>query len=704
MSAAMTTPESTSVLDHARAAAARGWRPFPCKYNDKSPTAGIKWGTATAAVPTEKTLEWWFGRSPVNIGIPAKGSGLTFLDDDSGTADAMERLCEAYGREVPKTYRVRTAKGWHWYFGTPPGVEIANAGKGSYLKDEFGFDVRGNRGGQEDAGGYVIGAGSVHESGIIYTAEDPDAEVAPLPDWLLELLLANSANSRETGTAAPVDPDRERPYTMDRATDWILRYGINPLKTATEGGRNNALNTAAVVVGHFVPTFFSEEYAWDRLTELAEEVGLNPQEIGPTIRSGLRKGMNEPYDLVEADPFSSASGSAANEPDAFEVALQRERIRRQVKSMLDAEDREPLRVLSAAEFLDSPAPDYLVPAMLYRDGLAVMFGPPGAAKSFLALDIALSLATGTPWRGTSIGRGKVHYVMAEGQATNTLRARAWLTHHGVSPAELDGYWSAIPTAVMLTEAGIVDYLPLVEKDQPDLIILDTKNLMFAGKESQGDDYGLMLRVLHKLRTAAGGCSVVLIDHAGLSDDSRTRGSNAQKGGVETEIRVTDEGGVRKAEITRDKSGEIGTQWHYRLVQVPQVVRPAGVTAPAVCEALDASDVVASPFSSRFENWNDLTQPALPADIVTYDGPGKTAINALARFMRYSATGEVGHSMAQARTAVNEVYLDERGKSLYSRNTLDRAWDALVGLGRLTVSGTGGLTSASLWETKPGDPS
>src|SRR5690606_28844096 len=142
----------------------------------------------------------------------------------------------------------------------------------------------------------------------------------------------------------------------------------------------------------------------------------------------------------------------------------------------------------------------------------------------------------------------------------------------------------------------VDYLPVVEADKPDMISLDTKNLMFAGKESQGDDYGAMLRVRHKLRTAAGGAAVVLIDHSGLTDDARTRGANAQKGGVETEVRVTEENGVRRAQVTRDKSGQDGAQWLYKLEQVDEVARPQDVEAPAVCVPVEADELAtATPF-------------------------------------------------------------------------------------------------------------
>jgi hypothetical protein len=314
--------EAPPALVAARRHAARGWRPFPVAYAEKYPVVGIKWGTVTASKPTEKTLSWWFGREPVNIGLSAKWSGLTFLDDDTGTADGMEKLCEAYSQPVPATYRVRTSKGWHWYFATPPGVEVRNAGKGSYLKDEFGFDVRGNCGGQERVGGYVVAAGSVHESGFVYAAEDPDAEVAELPTWLLEILEVNAPTDKGPSEALPAgEPDPDRPFTEEQARTYVQDKALNRLREAGamgEGGRNNALNAAAMLVGHFVPAFWEEESVTEALAEVAEEIGLDPQEIGPTIRSGLRAGMASPYMKVVTDgPFASASDSSAPGSDAL---------------------------------------------------------------------------------------------------------------------------------------------------------------------------------------------------------------------------------------------------------------------------------------------------------------------------------------------------------------------------------------------------
>jgi len=702
-------------LEAARALTARGWRVFPCEYMGKRPAVGIKWSVAAASAPTDATLALWFGRDPVNVAVAARWSNLVILDEDQ--LGAMQRLCAAYGQPVPKTYRVRTAKGWHWYFNAPQGVDIGNA---PGLLAEFGFDVRGGRGAHREAGGYVVAAGSVHASGHVYTAEDDDAEVVELPEWIIELLLVTPPAGENTQGDDPWDnPSRgEHQFTHDQAAAYVKRHAIEPLQAALpppEGkGRNNALNNAAVVVGHFVPEFWSEEWAVERLTELALEVGLERHEIGPTIRSGMRAGMADPYALVERDPFDSASDSTGHEAGAGDGILEHEtavrvqvarlRALREAEELLAAENRAPLSRLSFKEFLSAPAPNYLVPNMFYRDGLAVVFGAPGAAKSFLVLDIGLCLATGTPWRGRSIGHGRVHYVMAEGQATNTLRARAWLHHRNIDAGIGEEWFVPYTEPIMLTEAGIRDYLQQVKVDQPDMIILDTKNLMFEGKESQGDDYGAMLRALHTLRRAANGCAVVLIDHTGLTDDSRTRGSNAQKGGVETEIRVTEERGVRRAQVTRDKSGTIGTEWFYKLVQVDEVERPEGVEAPAVCVPVDANEAIAlSPFAID-ENWNDPAQPELPADVAGYTKAGRAAIKALARFMRYSATGSVGFSQVAARRAVQAVYVDERGKPKWSPDTIDRAWQALVDLGRLDpATNSGEPTGRSTWKKLPNDP-
>lgn len=596
-----------------------------------------------------------------------------------------------------------------------------------------GVDTRGDGGLVFAPGAYVV-----DEDGT-YAVQGPLVPVdrlAPLPGDLAHAIRsATPAGAREY-RADGQTVFKDRAVIIDKCRARVDALAALPPRTGGSTFRDAQMG-AAMMLGRLVEAG-AATHAWavDELERATIAVwgSMSAADVD-NITSGLADGPRKERWRFrpEATPLNRQSALAdggheitvdalhggtderlreALGEDGFEELHRRkvaERVRslraeREARDQLAAENRAPLSIMDVDAFLDAPPPDYLVPKMLYRDGLAVVFGAPGAAKSFLVLDIALCLSTGTPWRGRPIGRGKVHYVMAEGQATNTLRTLAWLHHRDVDRAELRGWFTPITEPVMLTDAGIVDYVLAVAADQPDMIILDTKNLMFAGKESQGDDYGAMLRVLHRLRAAAGGCAIVLIDHSGLTDDGRTRGSNAQKGGVETEVRVVDDNGIRRAEITRDKSGKVGATWHYRLHQVDEVPHPADVEAPAVCVEVDATDLLTGgAFAGTVEDWNTASQAPLPDDVAAWDKAGRTAIKALARFMRYSASGGVGFTAPQATRAVRERYVDERGKPKWSADTVTRAWGALVELGRLQVAESGGSVSRSLWVARPGDP-
>ena len=61
--------------------------------------------------------------------------------------------------EIPSTYTVTTAKGKHYYFADTEDGKLGNR------EGEFGGYAINVRSGV----GYVIGPGSLHESGVIYT-------------------------------------------------------------------------------------------------------------------------------------------------------------------------------------------------------------------------------------------------------------------------------------------------------------------------------------------------------------------------------------------------------------------------------------------------------------------------------------------------------------------------------------------------------
>jgi hypothetical protein len=80
--------------------------------------------------------------------------------------------------------------------------------------------------------------------------------------------------------------------------------------------------------------------------------------------------------------------------------------------------------LSLKEMEDLPPPQWLIGGLAPADGLVVLYGEPGAGKSFVALDWGLSVATGAPWLGREVKQGEVVYIG---------RAGAYVARPGVAP-------------------------------------------------------------------------------------------------------------------------------------------------------------------------------------------------------------------------------------------------------------------------------
>src|SRR3990167_7919183 len=100
----------------------------------------------------------------------------------------------------------------------------------------------------------------------------------------------------------------------------------------------------------------------------------------------------------------------------------------------------PLRLYSMTELLRLPPPEWLIKHYLPAGGLVGLYGQPGHYKSFVAIDMAMSVATGQPWQGADTRRGHVIYVAAEGGTGIAKRGHAWLQEHQVDPAQADIAW------------------------------------------------------------------------------------------------------------------------------------------------------------------------------------------------------------------------------------------------------------------------
>ena len=95
--------------------------------------------------------------------------------------------------------------------------------------------------------------------------------------------------------------------------------------------------------------------------------------------------------------------------------------------------RPPPAILTIAELLALPPPQWLVAGLIPEQSLVVPYGPPKSGKSFLMMSVGLHIADGRPWFGHAVQQGAVVYVMGEGIGGMSLRVRAMLKRYDMAP-------------------------------------------------------------------------------------------------------------------------------------------------------------------------------------------------------------------------------------------------------------------------------
>jgi RecA-family ATPase len=197
---------------------------------------------------------------------------------------------------------------------------------------------------------------------------------------------------------------------------------------------------------------------------------------------------------------------------------------------------------SETELGDIPQPKWLVgdeQQGYMTDGFTVMYGPPKSGKTFVALDWALSMATGQSWHGTRTEAAPVLYVSGEGAGGLHKRVQAWKTQHGTGSSRL--YF--IPFGARIVDhAHVVQLKNDLHATGARLLVIDTLARSMAGKdENSAQDMGTAIQALDWLREQTG-CGTLVLHHSGV-DGTRPRGSTALFGAADTLIRVEGEHGM-----------------------------------------------------------------------------------------------------------------------------------------------------------------
>ena len=178
------------------------------------------------------------------------------------------------------------------------------------------------------------------------------------------------------------------------------------------------------------------------------------------------------------------------------------------------------------ELASLPAPEWLVSQLLGDGTLAVLYGAAGVGKTFVALDIALSIATGRPlYDGAAVAQWPVVYVAGEGVHGIVRRARAWEFHHGRQA----GNFFVVREAVPFLDSKEVDaFIEGIESKMPALVIVDTLARCFGdGDENSTPDMNRFIGSMDRIRENLA-CTVLVVHHSGHEQD-RERGSSGPEG-------------------------------------------------------------------------------------------------------------------------------------------------------------------------------
>jgi hypothetical protein len=214
-----------------------------------------------------------------------------------------------------------------------------------------------------------------------------------------------------------------------------------------------------------------------------------------------------------------------------------------------------------------PDLQYLIDDHVPLGGFAVVYGPAGTGKTFIALDMALSIASGQKWNGHAVRGGPVVYVTPEGKGGLKQRVRAWRSRPDRADCDLAGM-KFLPEAVnLMDERSVSSFLAdLAEMDLPPaLVVFDTlARSLVGGDENAARDMGLLVASVDRIREATGG-TVMVVHHTGKSGDTE-RGSSALRAAADTMISVSADDAVMKLACDKQKDAEEFSAIH--LVRVP----------------------------------------------------------------------------------------------------------------------------------------
>lgn len=392
-------------------------------------------------------------------------------------------------------------------------------------------------------------------------------------------------------TGAYATPTRQQPYSMDEVESALRRHTpraapdqptvldfsaaskslelesmlIQAVSAPSQWHQNALLATAHLVGRHTPPDVIVDVLA-PRLTMPGYSEAQTRAELAVMIHGAVTKWGGEAPEANKSRPVVDLSAS-----------------------------QNPFVTLD--EMLAREPPEWLVDGYLSAGGLSVLWGASGAYKSFVAIDLALSVASGLPWHGRAVKQQPVLYICAEGQYGFGVRALAWREHKlaglgagGAVGADLSGI-KVLPVPVNFLEPGVIGKLTAAAETfgvNAGLVIVDTLARNFGGgDENATRDMNLFVHGATSL-AAAMGAHVLLVHHTGKDDSKGERGSYSLRGAVDTSIKLVRDGKSDRISLEhfKQKDGPELDPMPLRMASVEAIHPVTGEVVTSLIPVLD----------------------------------------------------------------------------------------------------------------------
>ncbi|WP_165603152.1 AAA family ATPase [Devosia elaeis] len=214
---------------------------------------------------------------------------------------------------------------------------------------------------------------------------------------------------------------------------------------------------------------------------------------------------------------------------------------------------DDLPVLDLASLDGRPVPEraWFIPDLIPSRNVTLLSGDGGLGKSLLALQLGIASTLDRVTIGLKPQAGRCLYLAAEDEAEEFHRRAAdVLRHLGASFAETGGRFNLVPLAdrdALLAVPGkngtmeptklFEHTVKLVEKYQPDLLVLDTAADVFGGDEIKRVQVRQFIGMLRSI-CLQWNCAILLLAHpsvAGMQSGTGSSGSTAWNNSVRSRL-------------------------------------------------------------------------------------------------------------------------------------------------------------------------